>query len=93
MLKLLFVVCNARCTHQYYLTPRHLNTTFIGLDGCFKPKLKDCGIVDPDLGTGLAYMVNDTKYAAHLKATADTATDKPVSWHAMPHFRTHAYLL
>jgi len=49
------------------------------MDGCFKPKLKDRGIKDPDLGTGLAYMVNNIDYAAHLEETADTTADKVVS--------------
>ena len=62
---------------------RHLNSTFLGLDGCFKPKLKNRGIDDPDLGTGLAYMVNDEDYAAHLEATAGAAADKSVSVHTL----------
>ena len=45
---------------------------FLGIDGCFKTKLKDRGIKDPDLGTGLAYMVNDADFADHLKDTKDT---------------------
>ena len=42
-------------------------------------KLKDRGITDPDLGTGLAYMVNDMNYAAHLKETAGISSNTPVS--------------
>ena len=34
---------------------------------------------DPDLGTGLVYMVNDADYAAHLKETARTTSDGVVS--------------
>jgi hypothetical protein len=49
------------------------------VDGCFKTKLKDRGIKDPDLGTGLAYMVNDMDYAAHLEETAKSTSDKVVS--------------
>jgi hypothetical protein len=49
------------------------------MDGCFKTKLKDRGIMDPDLGTGLAYMVNDANYAAHLEETAGSTIDKAVS--------------
>jgi hypothetical protein len=49
------------------------------VDGCFKTKLKDCGITDPDLGTGLAYMVNEADYATHLEQTAGTTADKVVS--------------
>ena len=39
---------------------------YIALDACFKLKLKDRNFVDPDLGTGLAYMVGDEKYQTHL---------------------------
>ena len=48
------------------------------MDGCFKTKLKDRGIMDPDMGTGLAYMVNSTDYAAHLEETAGSTADKAV---------------
>ena len=51
---------------------------FLGIDGCFKPKFKDRGITDPDLGTGLAYMVDEGDYAAHLEATVGTVHDKLV---------------
>ena len=34
---------------------------------CFKLKLKDRGFSDPDLGNGLAYMVNDVSYKKHLE--------------------------
>ena len=57
----------------------HLNTLFLGIDGCFKTKLKNRGITDPDLGTGLAYMVNDGDYADHLEATAGVTPGKVVS--------------
>ncbi|KAF9781630.1 hypothetical protein BJ322DRAFT_1010663 [Thelephora terrestris] len=56
--------------------PIHFNTTFLGIDGCFKTKLKDRGITDPDLGTGLAYMVNSADYAAHLKDPAGTVSEE-----------------
>lgn len=49
------------------------------MDGCFKTKLKDRGITDPDLGTGLAYMVNEADYTTHLEQTAGTTADKVVS--------------
>jgi len=45
--------------------------------------------MDPDLGTGLAYMVNDTDYAAHLKETAGTTSDKLVSTTLTPHSYDH----
>jgi hypothetical protein len=57
---------------------RHLNTLFLGIDGCFKTKLKDRGINDPDLGTGLAYMVNDVDYAAHIEETEGMTLEKEV---------------
>ena len=76
----LLSVCNALMySSQYHVLLRHLDTLFLGIDGCFKTKLKDCGIMDPDLGTGLAYMVNDVNYAAHLKATAGMPSTTPVS--------------
>lgn len=50
-----------------------LNTLYLGIDACFKLKLKDRGFSDPDLGTSLAYMVNNNRYRDHLgKFTADT---------------------
>ena len=64
---------------QYHPLSRHLNTLFLGIDGCFKTKLKDRGIMDPDLGTGLAYMVNDAGFAAHLDETTGATFDKLVS--------------
>jgi hypothetical protein len=48
------------------------NTLFLGIDACFKLKLKDRGFKDPDLGTNLVYMVNNRDYAKHL---SDTSTD------------------
>ena len=51
---------------------------FLGIDRCFKTKLKDRGIMDPDLGTGLAYMVDKGGYAAHLEATTGMIHDKLV---------------
>ena len=45
---------------------------FLGVDACFKLKLKDCGFDDPKLGTGLAYMVNKDSYQVYLDANADT---------------------
>lgn len=42
------------------------STLVISLDACFKLKLKDRSVTDPDLGTRLAYMVDDHKYKQHL---------------------------
>lgn len=60
-------------------TLRHLNTLFLGIDGCFKTKLKARGINDPDLGTGLAYMVNDVDYAAHVEESENMPVEKEVT--------------
>ena len=69
---------------QYYSLLRHLNTLFLGIDGCFKTKLKERGIKDPDLGTGLAYMVNDDDYAEHLEQTTGMLSEKTVSPNSNP---------
>ena len=58
---LIFVVC----------CKRWKNTLFVGVDACFKLKLKDRKFDDPDLGTGLAYMVEDAPYQEHLKHGSD----------------------
>ena len=52
-------------------------TVFIGLDACFKFKLKDHGFDDPDLGNSLAYMVTDPTYKEHIShhAAAQQSTD------------------
>jgi len=53
-----------------------LNTLYLGIDVCFKLKLKDRGFNNPDLGARLAYMVNNIHYAAHLrKHSADAVED------------------
>jgi hypothetical protein len=57
---------------------RWKNTLFLGIDACFKLKLKDRGFNDPDLSTGLAYMVNEELYQAHLGANTDVT--EPVSF-------------
>ena len=49
------------------------NTLFLGIDACFKLRLKERGFNDPDLGTGLAYMVNDVPYGKHLKSSTTTS--------------------
>lgn len=41
------------------------------MDACFKLKLKDRGFDDTDLGTGLAYFVNEATYQKHLSTAAD----------------------
>ena len=64
------------CTHSSVVSWK--NTLFLGVDACFKLKLKDRGFDDPDLGTGLAYMVNEDSYQAYLAANADSS--EPVSY-------------
>ena len=54
------------------------NTLFLGIDACFKLKLKDRGFKGPDLGTGLAYMVNEGPYKTYLGANA--GANVPVSF-------------
>lgn len=44
---------------------------FVGIDGCFKLKLKDRGFGGPDLSAGLAYMVKEDQYQTYLAANAD----------------------
>ena len=55
------------------------STLIIALDACFKLKLKDRSFVDPDLGTGLAYMVNEKKYQLHLAHCAENPLSREVS--------------
>ena len=62
-----------------FITVRWKNTLFLGVNACFKLKLKDCGFNDPDLGMGLAYMVSEGAYQKHLTATAHVI--EPVSLH------------
>lgn len=78
-LKLSFVCKLLMSLFKYYVFSRYLDTLFLGIDGCFKTKLKDRGISDPDLGTGLAYMVNDLDYKDHLKDTSENGSGEPVS--------------
>ena len=41
------------------------------MDANFRLKLKTRGIKDPELGSGLSYFVNATKFGAHLKGRVD----------------------
>ena len=50
---------------------RWLYSLFITIDTNFRLKLKTCGIMDPEFGSGLAYFVNAGKFAAHLKNHTD----------------------
>lgn len=60
------------------------DTLFVGIDACFKTKLKDRGLKDPDLATGLAYMVNENQYQEYLAANPDV--NEPVSCVLYPSF-------
>ena len=64
------------CTHSSVVVSWK-NTLFLGIKTCFKLKLKDHGFDDPELGTGLAYMVNEGPYQAYLDANANS--NEPVS--------------
>ena len=59
------VICSLRSL-PVVLPVSWKSTMFVGLDACFKLKSKDRSFVDVDLGTGLAYMVNNEKYQRHL---------------------------
>lgn len=69
-----FVLRSLCCVYSF-LVVRWKNTLFLGIDACFKLKLKDRGFEDPDLGTNLVYMVNNHDYAKHLSSTS--ADDHP----------------
>ena len=60
---------------------RWKNTLFLGIDACFKLKLKDRGFRDPDLCTGSAYMVNEDSYQKYL--SGNTEFVEPVSSHLL----------
>jgi hypothetical protein len=46
---------------------------FLAIDANFRLKLKARGISDPELGTGLAYFVDNTKFKKHLESHIDEA--------------------
>ena len=46
---------------------RWLYSLFIAMDANFRLKLKSHDIRDPELGSGLAYFVNNANFGAHLK--------------------------
>jgi hypothetical protein len=50
----------------------------LGIDTCFKLKLKDRGFNDPDLGTGSAYMVEDKSYKEYLEANKEVTEEVSV---------------
>ena len=50
---------------------RWLYDLFLAIDANFRLKQKMHGIKDPELGSGLAYFVNNGKFEAHLKSHVD----------------------
>ena len=60
------------------LSRRWKNTLFLGIDACFKLKLKDRGLSDPDLGVRLAYMANDTEYSDYIRVHGEKTHPKEV---------------
>ena len=58
---------------------------FLGIDACFKLKLKDRGFVDPDLSAGTAYMVNEALYQTYLAANVNTSEPVRSSHHPSVH--------
>lgn len=63
-----------------------LYTLYLAMDACFKLKLKNRRLHDPDLGTGWSYFVEDSKYQTFLNECADRKDDKEVR-------RFNSYLL
>jgi hypothetical protein len=49
---------------------------YLAIDANFRLRLKARGIVDPELGSGWAYFVEESEYAAHVKRNMK---DKDVS--------------
>lgn len=47
------------------------------MDANFRLKLKSRGIQDPELGSGLAYFVNDAKFEAHLRDHVEEDNVRP----------------
>ena len=53
------------CSNGYGF--RWIYALFLAIDANFRLKLKARGIKDPELGTGLAYFVDTTKFQEHIK--------------------------
>ena len=66
------------CTYLVFVSWK--STLIIALDACFKLKLKNRSFNDPDLGTRLAYMVNDNKYQLHLSQCPKDPPPDEVRW-------------
>ena len=47
------------------------STLFVGINACFKTKLEDRGFNDPDISSGMTYMVNENQYRTYLALTPD----------------------
>ena len=50
---------------------RWLYDLFLAIDANFRLKQKTRGIKDPELGSGLAYFVNNGRFEEHLKSHVD----------------------
>jgi hypothetical protein len=53
------------------LNYRYIYTQFLAVDGNFKLRLKERGIVDLELAPGWAYFVEEEKYQAFIKDYVD----------------------
>ena len=62
---------------------RWLYCLFLAIDANFRLKLKARGIVDPELGTGLAYFVDANKFKKHLEGHV---SEEDVSQMCLFHF-------
>ena len=58
------------------------STLTVSLNACFKLKLKDRSFKDPDLGTRLAYMVEDRTYVLDLSKFPKDPPPEEVRWPA-----------
>lgn len=50
---------------------RWVDTEFVMLDANFRLKSKQRNLIDPPLGGGLAYYVDNQVYMAHVKASGE----------------------
>jgi hypothetical protein len=76
----LYLVVIPHCAHAVVsVNVSWKSTLFVALDACFKLKLKDRSSVDPDLGTGFAYMVSNKNYLSHIAHCERNPLPKEVS--------------
>ena len=55
------------------------STFIIALEACLKLELKDRPFADPDVGTGLSYMVGEENYKTHIAGCEPTPPPKEVN--------------